>query len=101
MVPTARVDPLTSDIGTYTDPIAYLSYEFEKMCSNLKLPEEKERNLRERCVSCVVRLTNELRNRLPENFKIWKMSLFAVEECLRVIKKPIVEVAELLGYLPE
>ncbi|KAK3892454.1 hypothetical protein Pcinc_003687 [Petrolisthes cinctipes] len=29
------------------------------------------------------------------------MFLFAVDECLRVVKEPIVEIAELLGYDPE
>lgn len=102
IIPTAKVDPLTSDISRYIDHKAYLGYEFEIMCSSSKLPEEAERNLCERCLACVTRLCNELRKRLPENFKILKkMSLFAVEKCLRVLKEPIVEVAELLGYLPE
>lgn len=102
VIPTAWVDPLTSDISAYVDPRAHLGYEFEKLCFSSKLPQEQERHLRERCIACITRLCNELRSRLPENFKILKiMCLFAVDERLRVVKEPIVEIAELLGYDPQ
>lgn len=102
LIPTARVDPLTSDICPYIDRRAYLGYEFERMCSTSKLPEEEERNLSERCIACVTSLCGELRNRLPENVKILKkMSLFAVDQCLRVVKDQVTEIAELLGCIPE
>lgn len=102
ILPTTRIDPLTSDIKNYTDPRAYLGYEFEKSCSALKLTQDKERQLRDRCIACVVKLCEELRNRLPDNFHILKkMALFSVEECLKVIKEPITDIAEALGYSPE
>ncbi|KAK3882740.1 hypothetical protein Pcinc_012902 [Petrolisthes cinctipes] len=102
IIPTARVDPLTSDISSYISPRAHLGYKFEKLCFSSNVPQEQKRYLRESCIACVTRLSNELRSRLPENFKILKkMSLFAVDECLRVVKEPIVEIAELLGYDPE
>lgn len=102
LIPTSRVDPLTTNIASYTDPRAYLGYEFEKTCSSSNLTLETQRILRERCISCVVKLCDELRNRLPDNFRILKkMSLFSVEECLRVVKEPVTEIAEVLGYLPE
>lgn len=72
------------------------------MCSSSNLAQDAERQLRERCISCVVKLCDELRKRLPDNFKILKkMTLFSVEHCLRVVKEPIIDIAELLGYLPE
>lgn len=102
LIPTARVNPLTSDISPYIDSRAYLGYEFERMCSTSKLLEEQERNLRERCIACVTSLCSELRNRLPENVKILKkMSLFAVDQCLRVVKEEVTEIAEVFGCIPE
>lgn len=102
MIPSSRIDPLTSDIASYIDPRAYLGYEFEKTCSTSNLTQEGQRQLRDRCISCAVKLCDELRNRLPDNFRILKkMSLFSVEECLKVVKEPVIEIAEVLGYLPE
>lgn len=59
-VPTSRVDPLTSDISSYVDPYAYLGYEFEQFCRNSKIPKEIECNVRNRCISFVVKLCSEL-----------------------------------------
>lgn len=101
LIPTARIDPLTSDICPYVDRRAYLGYEFERLCLASKLPEEGERNLRERCIACVTSLCSELRNRLPDNVKILKkISLFAVDQCLRVVKDSVTEIAEVLGCDP-
>lgn len=102
VIPTAKVDPLTTDIASYTDPRAYLGYAFENVCSSSNLAQDAEGHLRERCISCVVKLCDELRKRLPDNFKILKkIHLFSVEQCLRVVKESIIDIAELLGYLPE
>lgn len=102
IVPGAKVDPLASDISSFVDRGSHLGYEFEKTSKESKLPNEKETSLRKRCISFAVKLCNELRCRLPDNIKVLKkMSLFSPSECLRAIKEPIVDVAEVLGYTPE
>lgn len=95
------VDPLIAPISDYIDPKPYLGYEFEKLCSETKLHAEEERNVRDRCTSFIVKLTHELRERLPDNFIILKeMSVFAVENCTKQAKEPITKLAECFGYKP-
>lgn len=100
-LPSARVDPLIAPISDYIDPKPYLGYEFEKLCSEAELHTDEERNVRDRCTSFIVKLTHELRERLPDNFKILKeMSVFAVENCTNQVKEPITKLAECFGYKP-
>lgn len=98
-LPTARVDPLTSPITDYVYPKSHLGYEFEKLCATI--PPETEKIVRERCISFIVKLTHELRGRLPDNFQILRqMSVFSVEKCTNQLKEPITELAECFGYSP-
>lgn len=63
---------------------------------------EKQKVVRERCLNFAVSLCKQLRNRLPDNFEILKkMSLFSVSECLKVVKEPVSDIAEILGYSPD
>ncbi|KAL1474934.1 hypothetical protein MTO96_020408 [Rhipicephalus appendiculatus] len=57
--------------------------------------------VRQRCVAFTVKLSNELRQRLPSNFKILQgMARLSVGACLRVLKEPITELAEHFGVQP-
>ncbi|XP_068205152.1 uncharacterized protein [Palaemon carinicauda] len=97
-IPTARVNPLTTDISSYIDPGAYMGYEFEKVCRESQIAIEVQGNIRQRCISFVVKLCSELRNRLPDNFEaLRKISRFSVHECLNQVKDPITEIAEIFG----
>ncbi|KAK3884338.1 hypothetical protein Pcinc_011403 [Petrolisthes cinctipes] len=99
LLPTARVNPLTGDISSFVDRRAYLGYEFENSCKDLKLQPEVEGNLRERCTSFILKYVSELRSRLPENLNVLKnMTYFSVSNCLRQVKPSIVDVAALFGY---
>lgn len=102
LLPTVRVNPQTDDLPSFVDHRAYLGYEFENVCKDLKLQPEVEKNLRGRCSSFILKYVSELRSRMPENFTVLKnMTYFSVSECLRQVKPSIVDVAALFGYSTE
>ncbi|KAH8025106.1 hypothetical protein HPB51_003022 [Rhipicephalus microplus] len=100
LIPTAKIDPLRQPIDGHLDPKPYLGYEFEKLASTLPAGPEVD-FVRQRCVNFTVKLSNELRQRLPSNFKILQgMARLSVGACLRVLKEPITELAEHFGVQP-
>ena len=99
IIPTARVNPMITDITSYIDPRAYLGYEFEKVCRDSKISSEIENKIHKCCISFAVKLCSELRNRLPDNFEaLRKLSHFSIQDCLNHVKDPINEIAELFDY---
>ncbi|KAG0423080.1 hypothetical protein HPB47_001133 [Ixodes persulcatus] len=57
--------------------------------------------IRQCCIAFTVKPSTELRLRLPSNYKILQaMTRLSVGACLRVLKEPIVELAELFGVHP-
>ncbi|XP_068210356.1 E3 SUMO-protein ligase KIAA1586-like [Palaemon carinicauda] len=99
-----RIDPFTCNLEEYIVPKLYLGYETENLLSELPkhLPEDREKNLRERCSKFLIILIKELRNRLPDNVQVLKtMSLLSVENTLRVVKNSIVPLLESLSINPE
>ena len=99
IVPTARVNPITTDITFYIDPKAYLGYEFEKVCRDSKISAEIENKICKRCISFAVKLCSELRNRLPDNFEaLKKLSHFSLQDCLNQVQDTFNEIAELFDY---
>lgn len=99
-----RVDPFSCNLEEYLDPKLNLGYDTEKLLSDLPkhLHEDREKTLRERCSQFLVFLIKELRNRLPDNVQILKtMSLFSVENTLRVVKNSIVPLLEFFNISAE
>lgn len=100
LIPTAKIDPLCQPIDGHLDPKPYLGYEFEKLANTLPAGPEVDL-VRQRCVACTVKLSSELRQRLPSNFKILQgMARLSVGACLRMLKEPITELAEHFGVQP-
>ncbi|KAH6936588.1 hypothetical protein HPB50_019719 [Hyalomma asiaticum] len=57
--------------------------------------------VRQRCVAFTVKLSNELRQCLPSNFKVLQVTArLSVGACLRVLKEPITELPEHFGLQP-
>ncbi|KAG0443168.1 hypothetical protein HPB47_015222 [Ixodes persulcatus] len=82
------------------DPKPYLEYEFEKLANTLPAGPEVDLVL-QCCIAFTVKPSTELRLRLPSNYKILQaMTRLSVGACLRVLKEPIVELAELFGVHP-
>ncbi|KAH7976983.1 hypothetical protein HPB52_022793 [Rhipicephalus sanguineus] len=100
VIPTAKIDPLCQPIDGHLDPKPYLGYEFEKLANTLPAGPEVD-FVRQRCVAFTVKLSSELRQRLPLNFKILQViARLSVGACLRVLKEPITELAEHFGLQP-
>lgn len=97
--PTAKVNVLTEDIESYLDPTLYMGYAFETKVIEYRLEQNTVCNLRYRCIKFTLKLVQELQARLPLNFDILqKISMFSVEETLRVVKPSIVELAKYFRY---
>ncbi|CAG5090636.1 Similar to ZNF862: Zinc finger protein 862 (Homo sapiens) [Cotesia congregata] len=82
-------DPLTVDVENYLDPNPYLGSGFELKIIELKekkaITEQQEKELRERCIKCLIKLAHELRSRLPDNVQILqKPNLLACQNVLKL-----------------
>mgnify|MGYP002224294721 CR=1 FL=1 len=100
MIPTARIDPLVTSIEGHLDPKPYLGFDFESAVNEHRhsITTDIEYNIRQRCIKFTVKLTDELRSRLPHNLNIMKMTnMFSVGETLKVLKPSIVDIARNLG----
>lgn len=96
--PTARVDILEDNIESYLNPKPYMGFVFENKLSEYQLPLDLANQLRQRCINFTLKLVLELRARLPINFKVLeKVSMFSVEETLKVVKPCIAQVAVEFG----
>ncbi|KAH8022181.1 hypothetical protein HPB51_022578 [Rhipicephalus microplus] len=69
LIPMAKRDPLRQPIYGHLDPKPYLGYKFEKLASTLPAGPEID-FVCQRCVTFTAKLSNELQQRLPSNFKI-------------------------------
>lgn len=96
-VRTPNFNFLKSSIRDNLLPKPYLGYLFENqlndMKSRKKLDSNQECIIRNRCTEFIIKLIIELRNRLPHNIDILeKISVFSVENTLKVIKNPIIDI---------
>ncbi|KYN09966.1 hypothetical protein ALC57_17904 [Trachymyrmex cornetzi] len=87
-------DIITTDFDNYIDRTCYLGYRFENQIMEYKkdktLDEKVEKNIRLRCTDFIVSLIKELKQRLPENYKILKkIDLFSVNNVLKTVKGDI------------
>lgn len=79
----------------------YLGYLFEKEMNESSLNEDEKNAMKMRCVDFIIKLINELQQRLPENLKLLKNSMAL---SVSVILKPnrnidnFIQVLESLGY---
>ena len=102
VVPTARFDPLTSNIEEYLDSHSYLGYRFERKIQELreckKICKDEENCLRERSKNFLLCLYHQLRQRLPDNPKILSnISSLSVNKVLHPNKEPIAKLLEFMG----
>ncbi|KAL1501402.1 hypothetical protein ABEB36_006726 [Hypothenemus hampei] len=75
-------------------PNPYLGFAFENACREAGISNEAKNIIKSRCISFLIELSVQLRNRLPENLQILeKMNRFSVTECLKPNKMPITEIA--------
>ncbi|CAH1106772.1 unnamed protein product [Psylliodes chrysocephalus] len=87
---SSRVD----DFENHLDPNPYLGYAFENSCRDCHLDQDSKEMIKGRCISFLIELAKQLRQRLPENIKILnKMQYFSVTECLKPNKIPITDIA--------
>lgn len=98
LLPTARIDIYEQDIEKYLNPSPALGYAFESSCVENKVIGQEKEYLKTRCVSFLIALVRELKNRLPDNIKILeRISAFSVTECLKANKLPITDIALYYG----
>ncbi|XP_067213025.1 zinc finger protein 862-like [Linepithema humile] len=95
---TARIDIYEQDIEKYLDPSPALGYAFDSSCTENEIVGQEKENLKSRCVSFLIALVKELKNRLPDNIKILeRISAFSVTKCLKANKLPITDITLYYG----
>lgn len=97
--PNIRFDIFTHKIEDYVDNNAYMGYLFESQCQKMKKGNlDNILIVKTRCIKFVINLINQLIQRLPENIKILKkISVFSVENTLKVNKEEISDILKLSG----
>lgn len=95
-LPTNKVDIFSQNIRDFLDQKCYLGFRFEKQILEMRekgLPREDEEIMRHRCITFIVSLVEEIKNRLPENLTLMKKnSRISVEQALNHNKEPLVEI---------
>lgn len=94
-----RIDIFKDKVEDHVDKFCYLSYGFENEVRELKtkgLSTHKERELRDRGIYFVTISIQQIKNRLPDNFKILKsIGAISVENTLKPQKPDIFPLIEL------
>lgn len=71
-----------------------MGFSFESTCRNYSIDGAEKTYLKSRCVSFLVVLAREIKNRLPDNIKtLERMSELSVNQCLKPNKMPITDIA--------
>ncbi|CAI6354283.1 unnamed protein product [Macrosiphum euphorbiae] len=92
-----REDFLTVRIENYLYPKPYLGYSFEKTVEDSNISPESEKCLRDRCVSFILHLGNQLQQRLPHNINVLEnISLLSVSNTLKVVKDTLIPLMEMM-----
>lgn len=103
VLPTCKLDPLTCDLDSHTDPKPHLGYEAEKKIRDMigqGLTSEAQDSFRERCAKFHRHL--ELKLRLPDNINIMRQTaLLSPGNTLKVIKESLIPLMELFGVPAE
>ncbi|XP_046869672.1 uncharacterized protein LOC124462142 [Drosophila willistoni] len=99
IAPDKSVDCINDDgFEKYVTRDLYLGYAFEKHIKSVSISNDEEKSIRESCTNFVVDLVKQLKQRLPDNFKILKQAdAFAVENILKTKKKNIIPILEFFG----
>ncbi|XP_070135675.1 uncharacterized protein [Drosophila bipectinata] len=97
--PNKDIDVFQVDcLEDHADSTMLLGYEFEREIYSLQIDDEVKKEIRAQCSTFVIELIKQLKQRLPENFKILKnIDLFSVEKILSTNKKGITEILEHLN----
>lgn len=90
-------------IDSFVNRFSYLGYLFEHKIEKMKAAGFREHQiLRNRCIDFLIKLIKEITNRLPDNVNLLKqMSIFSVENTLKVIKPSLFNLLEHFKYPPE
>lgn len=95
-LPTNKVDIFSQNIRDFLDKNCYLGYRFEKEIHEMRekgLPRDDEEMIRHRCITFIVSLVEEIKNRLPENLTLMKkISRISVEHTLNHNKQPLTDI---------
>lgn len=101
VLPTTRVNVLTTNVEHHLDPQPYLGYLFENHVKEMKkkgLSPQDEDALRKRCVKFVVCLVQQIRQRLPDNIEVLsKVAQLSVEKALSALKPSLIPLLEAMG----
>ncbi|CAG9825792.1 unnamed protein product [Phaedon cochleariae] len=82
------------DFESHLDPNPYLGFAFEKSCNDCHLDQQSKEMIKGRCISFLIELAKQLKQRLPDNITILnKMQYFSVTECLKPNEIPITDIA--------
>ncbi|CAG9793612.1 unnamed protein product [Diatraea saccharalis] len=95
-LPTNKVNIFNQNIRGFLDQKCYLGFRFEKQIIEMRekgLPREDEEMMRHRCITFIVSLIEEIKNRLPENLTLMKnISRISVEQALNHNKEALIDI---------
>lgn len=95
--PQCRLNPLTSNMDSYTMNNVYFGYEFEQILQSSKYSEDSKQQLKQRCLKFLQVLLKQLQQRIPKNIDVLeKFNLISIKNALQCIKEPLTPLAELL-----
>ncbi|KRG07367.1 uncharacterized protein LOC26527676 isoform X2 [Drosophila mojavensis] len=94
--PNKEIDVLETDsFEEHAKSDMYQGYDFEKKIKSLNIDAGLEKEIRARCSYFVIELIKQLKQRLPDNFRILKnINVFSVDQILSTKKKGITELLE-------
>ena len=83
VLPTPQINIYEHDIDKYLDPTPALGFTFESACTENEISAQEKDYLKLRRISFLVALSRDLKKRMPENIKIFKiMNMLSVSESL-------------------
>ncbi|XP_050509986.1 uncharacterized protein LOC126886893 [Diabrotica virgifera virgifera] len=95
-LPTNKFNIFTQNIRDFLDKKCYLGFRFHNQILEMRekgLPREDEEMMRHRCMTFIVNLIEEIKNRLPENLTLMKkISRISVEQALNHNKEPLTDI---------
>lgn len=101
--PNSSFKLFVNKLESFTDEHCYLGYLFEKKIAEMKSNNDfkEEAYIRKRCTDFIVKLVNQLVQRTPDNINILrKISMFSIENTLKVNKESIIPLLEHFKYDP-
>lgn len=100
-LPHVKIDLMEGKIEDFIDRRCYLGYSFENTISNMielnTISQEEETGLRDRFISFIISLINQIRKRFPDNYKTLKdITVLSVQNALKHDKPKLLTLLKLL-----